>query len=92
MGASTVPAIGAPGPLRLSGELPVDTWPRWAHVLTMTTDERLDRLEEALTTLGEIVEQRSGCFAHDQQPTVQILGERFEAFRETVAAHRYLIR
>jgi hypothetical protein len=55
----------------------------------MTTDERLDMIENALATLADIVEQRSGCFAHDQQPVVQILGEKFQLFREHVAAQRF---
>ena len=46
-------------------------------------------IENALATLADIVEQRSGCFAHDQQPVVQILGEKFQLFREHVAAQRF---
>ena len=58
----------------------------------MTTDERLDMIENALATLADIVEQRSGCFAHDQQPVVQILGERFDLFREHLASRRVSVR
>ncbi len=58
----------------------------------MNTDERLDMLENALATLAEIVEQRSGSFAHDQQPVVQILGEKFSVFRQHIAAERYSVR
>ena len=58
----------------------------------MTTDERFDRLEQALATLGDIVEQRSGCFSRDQQPVVKILGERFAAFRDSIALERYAMR
>jgi hypothetical protein len=63
-----------------------------AQVRFMTTDERLDIIEDALATLANIVEQRSGCFAHDQQPVVQILGEKMERFREYVAAQRFSVR
>jgi len=58
----------------------------------MTTDERLAMLENALAALADIVEQRSGSFAHDQQPVVQILGEKFDVFREHIAAERYALR
>ena len=48
-------------------------------------------VENALATLADIVE-RSGCFAHDQQPVVQLLGEKFDLFRGHVAAQRFSVQ
>jgi hypothetical protein len=49
-------------------------------------------VENALATFAEIVKQRSGCFAHDQQPVVQLLGEKFDLFRGHVAAQRFSVQ
>jgi hypothetical protein len=57
-------------------------------VNSMTTDERLDRLEDAVADLADIMERRHGRFENDVDATVQVLGERFHAFTTAVAAER----
>ena len=54
----------------------------------MTTDERLDRLEDAVANLADIMERRGGRFENDGDPTVQVLGEKFRAFTAAVASER----
>ena len=54
----------------------------------MTTEERLDRLEDAVADLADIMERKHGRFDNDIDLTVQVLGERFHAFTTAVASER----
>jgi hypothetical protein len=53
----------------------------------MTTQQRLDRLEDALTNLGTILEAE-GRWASSDNPTVRLFGARFNEFAVVVARER----
>ena len=53
----------------------------------MTTQQRLDRLEDALTNLATIIEA-GGRWSESPNPTVKVFGERFNQFAVQVARER----
>jgi hypothetical protein len=53
----------------------------------MTTQQRLDRLEDALTNLGTIIEA-DGRWSSSTNPTVRVFGEKFNQFASAVARER----
>jgi hypothetical protein len=57
------------------------------HRLIMTTQQRLDRLEEALTNLATIIEAE-GRWSASANPTVRVFGATFNEFATTVARER----
>ena len=57
------------------------------HRLGMTTQQRLDRLEDALTNLATIIEAE-GRWSASTNPTVRVFGERFNQFAVQVAKER----
>lgn len=54
----------------------------------MNTQQRIDRLEDALTSLGTIIEAQ-GRWAKSENPTVRVFGEKFNDFVAVVAKERY---
>jgi hypothetical protein len=54
----------------------------------MTTQQRIDRLEDALSALGTIIEAE-GRWAKSENPTVRVFGEKFNEFVAAVAKERY---
>ena len=54
----------------------------------MNTQQRIDRLEDALSNLGTIIEA-DGRWANSENPTVRVFGERFSQFVAAVAKERY---
>jgi hypothetical protein len=61
--------------------------PRAAIVTVMNTQQRIDRLEDALANLGTIIEAE-GRWAHSENPTVRVFGEKFNDFVAAVAKER----
>jgi hypothetical protein len=53
----------------------------------MTTQQRLDRLEDALTNLGTIIEAE-GRWSSSAHPTIRVFGEKFNEFATAVARER----
>lgn len=53
----------------------------------MNTQQRIDRLEDAVANLGTIIEAQ-GRWADSQNPTVRTFGEQFNAFVRAVARER----
>jgi hypothetical protein len=53
----------------------------------MNTQQRIDRLEDALSCLGTIIEAE-GRWATSDNPTVRVFGEQFTQFVNTVARER----
>jgi hypothetical protein len=53
----------------------------------MTTQQRIDRLEDALSCLGTIIEAE-GRWAKSENPTVRVFGEQFNQFVSAVARER----
>lgn len=53
----------------------------------MNTQQRIDRLEDALANLGTIIEAE-GRWAHSENPTVRVFGEKFNDFVAAVAKER----
>jgi hypothetical protein len=53
----------------------------------MNTQQRIDRLEDALSNLGTIIEAE-GRWAKSENPTVRVFGEQFHAFLAAVAKER----
>jgi hypothetical protein len=53
----------------------------------MNTQQRIDRLEDALANLGTIIEAE-GRWANSENPTVRVFGEKFNAFVAAVARER----
>jgi hypothetical protein len=54
----------------------------------MNTQQRIDRLEDALTSLGTVIEAQ-GRWAKSENPTVRVFGEKFNDFVAAVARERY---
>lgn len=59
-----------------------------SQLLWMNTQQRIDRLEDALTSLGTIIEAQ-GRWAKSENPTVRVFGEKFNDFVAVVAKERY---
>jgi len=53
----------------------------------MNTQQRIDRLEDALGNLGTIIEAE-GRWAKNENPTVRTFGEQFNQFVVAVARER----
>jgi hypothetical protein len=53
----------------------------------MNTQQRIDRLEDALANLGTIIEAE-GRWANSENPTVRVFGEKFNQFVAAVARER----
>ena len=54
----------------------------------MNTQQRIDRLEDALTSLGTIIEAQ-GRWVQSENPTIRVFGEKFNDFVAAVAKERY---
>jgi len=65
----------------------VDTGSAWVHLLVMTTQQRLDRLEDALINLATIIEA-DGRWSASESPTVRAFGARVNEFAVQVARER----
>jgi hypothetical protein len=78
------PCGEGPGVRGMAG---VDTWPGFAWSWAMNTQQRIDRLEDALANLGTIIEAE-GRWSESQNPIVRTFGEQFNAFVGVVARER----
>jgi hypothetical protein len=58
------------------------------HFQGMNTQQRIDRLEDALSSLGTIIEAE-GRWAKSENPTIRVFGEKFNDFVAAVAKERY---
>ena len=54
----------------------------------MNTQQRIDRLEDALTNLGTVIEAQ-GRWAKSENPTIRVFGEKFNDFVAAVAKERH---
>ena len=65
----------------------VDTLAEFTWSRGMNTQQRIDRLEDAVANLGTVIEAE-GRWAESQNPIVRTFGEQFNAFVAVVARER----
>ena len=65
----------------------VDTLAEFTWSRGMNTQQRIDRLEDAVANLGTVIEAQ-GRWAQSQNPIVRTFGEQFNAFVLAVARER----
>ena len=65
----------------------VDTLAEFTWSRGMNTQQRIDRLEDAVANLGTVIEAE-GRWAQSQNPIVRTFGEKFNAFVLVVAQER----
>jgi hypothetical protein len=65
----------------------IDTLQEFAWSREMNTQQRIDRLEDAVANLGTIVEAE-GRWAESQNPIVRTFGQQFNTFVLVVAQER----
>jgi hypothetical protein len=75
------------GPLSLSRWQELTPLPEIIWSWEMNTQQRIDRLEDAVANLGTIIEAE-GRWAESQDPNLGTFGERFSPFVLAVARER----
>jgi hypothetical protein len=85
-----VPPTGPVSAGRTSGRprhTGVDTLPEFTWSGEMNTQQRIDRLEDAVANLGTIIEAE-GRWVESRNPIVRTFGEQFNTFVGVVARER----